>query len=357
MIGSRLAIAAVVSVACLTGPAHATLGMFADGPFVDLDRLNRCLKGRVDDYTANHGRDRRIWSPALGQKRDLYVYVPPGYDPELRYPVMLWLHGAAQDEKTFMEAVPVFDRRMAAGTFPKCVLVAVDGSSRGRASFKDDSTFYQNSPLGNYEDYVTTDLWNFVVLNYSIRVEREAHVLAGASMGGFGAYNLGIKNRARFGVLVGLMPALNIRYADGRGRSDADFNPNSFQFKPRYDPNEPLARFVHGLVTVRARRLISPVFGEDAMTVRRVAAQNPAEMLTAYDVKPGEFEMFAGYGTQDEFNFDAHVQSFESLAAGRGIKMTTHAVRGGRHNKETAAEMADPLAQWLAPRLEKYAPK
>ena len=45
--------------------------------FVNLDRLNRKLRGRVVDFTENHGADRRIYSPILGRPRDLYVYLPP----------------------------------------------------------------------------------------------------------------------------------------------------------------------------------------------------------------------------------------------------------------------------------------
>ena len=34
---------------------------------VDLERVNRRLAGHVDDYTENHGRDRRIVSTILGE--------------------------------------------------------------------------------------------------------------------------------------------------------------------------------------------------------------------------------------------------------------------------------------------------
>jgi hypothetical protein len=53
--------------------------------FVNLDRLNQKLQGKVVDYTQNHGADRRIVSPILGRPRDLYVYLPPGYDPSVAY--------------------------------------------------------------------------------------------------------------------------------------------------------------------------------------------------------------------------------------------------------------------------------
>ena len=48
----------------------------------ELIELNRKLKGKVLDYTANHGCDNRIWSRMLGQRRDLYVYLPPNFDPQ-----------------------------------------------------------------------------------------------------------------------------------------------------------------------------------------------------------------------------------------------------------------------------------
>jgi hypothetical protein len=59
-------------------------GTFRHG--TNLQELNHCLKGHVDDYTHNHGADRRIWSDALQQPRDLYVDLPPGYDPQQQYP-------------------------------------------------------------------------------------------------------------------------------------------------------------------------------------------------------------------------------------------------------------------------------
>ena len=70
---------------------------------VSLDHLNRKLCGRVVDYTQNHGADRRIYSPILGRPRDLYVYLPPGYDPSVAYPLILFLHGADVDEHDFLD--------------------------------------------------------------------------------------------------------------------------------------------------------------------------------------------------------------------------------------------------------------
>jgi len=41
----------------------------------------------------------------------MYVYVPPGFDCNKRYPLIIWLHGFAQDEHSFLyDVVPHLDR-------------------------------------------------------------------------------------------------------------------------------------------------------------------------------------------------------------------------------------------------------
>src|SRR2546427_160685 len=72
-----------------------------------LGKVSSGLAGQVVDHTNNHGRDCRIWSQALGERRNLYVYLPPNFDPGKRYPILVWLHGMAQDERDFLtEGLP-----------------------------------------------------------------------------------------------------------------------------------------------------------------------------------------------------------------------------------------------------------
>lgn len=328
-----------------------------DAP-VDLNSLNRRIAGQVHDYTANHGTDARIDSVALGQKRDIYVYVPPGYDAKKAYPLVIWLHGLAQDEGSFLHLIPQLDREIAAGHLPKCVIAAPDGTVRGKASLREPPSLYLNSPLGRYEDYVIYDVWNHLVTKYSIRKERKAHVLAGASMGAFGAYNLAMKHKDEYGVVAGVLPPLNLRYADTRGRTDRDFDASNFAWLNEYRPNATIASFgPFGMVSIRQRDMIAPVFGEGSDVIAKVAAENPAEMLVNRDIKPGDLEMFAGYGQRDEFNFDAQTESFAAVARGRGLQIHTVMVPGGKHDKETAARMLPNFVEWLRPKLEPYAPR
>jgi len=343
----------------LAGPSVHAFGEFCgkgERP-VDLNRLNQQLFGKVHDYTANHGEDRRIYSEALGQMRDVYVYAPPGYDPAKRYPLMIWLHGWAQDETSFLKVARAFDQAIVTGALPPFVAIAPDGTANGRASFREPPTWYLNSPLGRFQDFVVYDVWNLATKNYSIRPEREAHVLAGASMGAFGAYNTAIKYRTDFGVVAGVLPPLNLRFADCHGRTDGDWDPTCIGVQTEYRPNAPVARFAHGLVTVRQRQVIAPVFGEGPDVIAKVAADNPSEMLFSYNVKPGELAMFAGYGDRDEFNLDAQTKSFVAYAASRGITVTAVEVPGGRHDERTGMKLIPAFVEFMRPRLEPYAPK
>ncbi len=179
-------------------------------PF-QLDRVNRELAGQVVDYTNDTGTDHRIWSAALGERREMYVYLPPGYDPSKQYPFSLWLHGFGQDEHSYLtDGVRPIDRAIRDGTLPPAIVAAPDGSLRGINCLLSAGSFWINSPVGGrYEDYLMEDVWNFVTCHYSMRPEPEAHAVVGVSMGGGGAFHTAIKHQDFYKTAVGFMPPLN----------------------------------------------------------------------------------------------------------------------------------------------------
>jgi S-formylglutathione hydrolase FrmB len=340
-------------VAFTASPTRA--GLFGSRHKYDVVRLNEKILGSVVDFTNNHGRDRRFWSESLGCKRDMYVYLPPGYDPKNRYPVMLWLHGFIQDEKDFLELAVLFDRSIANGCLPPMIIAAPDGSIRGRPSILASGSFYINSRAGRFEDYIAFDVWNLVATNFSIRPEREAHVIAGGSMGGFGAFNHAIKHRDRYGIVVGLLPPLNARYEDCRGRYYVKFDPNCIGWADRYRPHASVGSF--GLIHIPQSVVLGPLFGKDRReAIQMISAENPVEMLYTYDVKPGELSMFIGVGDRDEFNLAAQVDSFEFFARQKGLDPYVIHDRRGRHDTETGVRMFPYFEAWLTPQIKDYAP-
>src|SRR5262245_16416180 len=311
--------------------------------------VNAKLAGRVLDFTNNHGADRRIWSAALGEKRDLYVYVPPGYDPHRRYPVILYLHGFGQDESSFLELVPYFDGAVRAGKLPPTIIAAPDGSILGRPALLNAGSFYVNPKAGRFGDFIIQDVWGFVTATFPVRPERHAHVLVGASMGGFGVYNLAIKYRDCFGTVVGFFPPVNLRYVDCHGRYFPDFDPNCVGWRDKLYPRQDVAWF--GRIRVRQRRRVGPLYGRGPDAIGRIARENPAEMLETFDVKPGDLEMFIAYGGRDEFNIDAQVESFVYLAGQRGLTVATVKDPEARHNTAAGIKLFPSMVEWLGPRM------
>ena len=340
---------------CIGSPAQAGILNRLFGATDDLSQVNSRLKGQVLDYTFNHGCDNRIWSEALGEKRDIYVYLPPGYDPKLQYPLMIFLHGIGNDERSFLKLVDLFDNAMACGEHVPTIIACPDGSISGRPVRLNAGSFYVNSKAGRFEDFTMQDIWGFLHQNFSIRPEREAHALIGGSMGGFGAYNLGIKHRDQVGVVAAIFPPLNLRYVDCHGRYFANFDPNCYGWRTQLQPWAPVGRYF-GVITIRQRRLIEPLYGNPRHALNDIRRENPIEMLDDYDVKPGELDMYVAYVRKDEFNIDAQIESFLFLARGKGLTVTSVCMANGHHTLATGRKLTPGMISWLATRLEPFGP-
>lgn len=314
------------------------------------------IKGKIIDHTNNHGRDHRIWSRSLHQWRDLYIYLPPKYNPNEQYPIVIYMHPFAQDERTFLTLVPVVDEAICKGKLPPVIMVAPDGAIDGKGCLTEPGSFFLNSNAGPYEDFVLQDVWDFVCQRYPIRHEREAHVLAGASMGGFAAYNLGIRHRNAFGIVIGINPPLNLRWADVDGNPRAKFDPRRWGWRTGFDDeHEVLANF-QGIAKIRMGHVIKPVFGEGDEALLGIAENNPLELVLKTGLRNGELSMFVGYSGRDEFNIDAQVESFLYYAKHRGLGIAVAYEPDGHHDTATTLKLLHPAIRWLAPQLAQFTP-
>jgi pimeloyl-ACP methyl ester carboxylesterase len=319
----------------------------------EVTKVNARISGRVVDYTHNHGYDRRFFAPCLNEKRDMYVYLPPGFNPNLQYPVMIYLHGILDDEKGFLaHVVQPLDEAIACGKLPPMIVAAPDGSLCPDNNRFEPGSFFINGPRGDFQDFIICDVWNFLINHYPIRPEARAHILAGVSMGGFGAYNIALKHRDTFGIVVGVLPVLNVRWMDCKGDYMADFDPYNWGWRnTAYDPNEVVGSFMHDLVKLRMKDLLYPAFGEGCDGMCRASCENPIELIDRTWLKPGELDMYIGYARNDEFNLDAQAESFIYLAKSRGICPTVLCDENGHHNELTAARMMPDIICWLGNRM------
>ncbi len=320
----------------------------------ELGTLNLRLRGKVIDHTANHGQDRRMWARSLYQRRDLYVYLPPQFDPCQRYPLIMLLHGFAQDEQILLDFAPVIDDAIMTGCLPPVIVACPDGSISGEPHTVQPASFFLNTRMGDYQDFVTQDVWDYVVRNYPIRPERETHVLAGVSMGGFAAFNIGIRHRYAFGIAIGIHPPLNLRWMDDKGGYMAKFDPHHWGWRTEIHPRETIARF--GLNRVLLKDFLYPCFGPGEEALMEISRENPIELIDRTCLRNGELAMFVGYAGCDEFNLDAQVESFLYLCKFRGLGVGVSYLPEGTHNRETAMKFLPDVFRWLGPQLAPFAP-
>lgn len=335
----------------LTGESAKAADLFLHG---QLARVNRCLHGQILDFTHNHGKDRRIWSAALCAKRDLYVYLPPNFDPAKKYPLAIFLHGAGQDERLFLNSLAKdLDRAIIDGKLPPVIVAAPDGSLKGHPSVFGIASFFANTDAGRYEDYLMEDVWNFLFANFPIRPEREAHSLIGASMGGSAAFTQAIKHKDKIKIAVGFVPALNLRWVDCHDRYETPFDPDCWGWRTKLHPFEIIGR--PGIFRIRFHNLYGPMIGHGPDALDKLSRFNPIEVMDHYDLKPGDLDLYAAYGGKDEFNIMAQVESFLYHAKERGIKVGVGFDPDGRHNEETARRLFPAALDWIAPLVAPYA--
>jgi S-formylglutathione hydrolase FrmB len=252
--------------------------------------------------------------------------------------------------------VEPLDRAMADGRLPPMIVAAPDGSLRGTANIFSAGSFFINSKAGNFEDYVIQDVYPFVLNHYPIRPEREAHAIAGSSMGGFAAFNLGIKYQTLFKVVVGIFPPLNLRWLDCHCRYMGNFDPCCWGWRTQLDRGcEVVGRF-YGVISIRVRRVIGPLFGLGPQALEAVKRENPIEMIDTYGLQEGALDMYVAYGGLDEFNIDAQVESFLYRARQRGLTVAVGYDPKGRHRSSTAMKLLPGIIEWLGPRLAAYSP-
>lgn len=119
------------------------------------------------------------------------VHLPPSYATSSQsYPVVYALHGLFESAQFWERRglASILEDLWARRAVPEFVLVAVDGGN----------SFFVNSPLGRYEDLVTSDAISFAEASYRVRPGRGARGLLGISMGGYAALRIALRHPELF---------------------------------------------------------------------------------------------------------------------------------------------------------------
>lgn len=143
-----------------------------------------------------------FYSPAVDRQMKYDIVLPPGYETgDARYPVLYLLHG-------YMQNYTVWGRNLGAAFYARhladMILVMPDA---GNTWFIN----YDSSASGKdaWEDYLIEDVIGHVDAHFRTEARREGRAIAGLSMGGFGAFSLGLRHPEMFVSLGSTSGALN----------------------------------------------------------------------------------------------------------------------------------------------------
>ncbi len=161
----------------------------------------------TDQITSIALKDNKLGDTNI---RNMTIYLPSGYDSSDKYyPVVYLLHGFGSNESFYVDSVTkdlmvfLLDNLIQDKTLKEMIIVMPDGSNKYGGSF-----FLNSELIGNYEDYVATEIPNYIDKKYRTIRERDACVIAGASMGGYGSMTLAMKHPEIFSAVVALSPPL-----------------------------------------------------------------------------------------------------------------------------------------------------
>jgi enterochelin esterase-like enzyme len=182
----------------------------------------------ADTKNVPHGGVAAVsyYSTTLGTFRRMHVYTPPGYERNSdKYPVFYLLHGAGDSDDSWTSvgrAGFILDNLIAAKKAKPMIVVMPAGHTRRGAAAP--GAIARTATEEFVKDFVT-DVMPHVEKNYRVLTDRANTAIAGLSMGGNHALQVGIPHLNRFayigvysaGLLGGAFPGLG----GGRGAPPA----------------------------------------------------------------------------------------------------------------------------------------
>jgi enterochelin esterase-like enzyme/outer membrane protein assembly factor BamB len=154
-------------------------------------------------------------STSVGARRQMLVYTPPGYTKDKRYPVLYLLHGLAYDETSWVKkgaADVILDNLYADGKLVPMIVVMPNGRAVAGVSAK--SVFEQQAKaFAAFADDLLKDIIPYIEGHYTARTGPAHRALAGQSMGGGQALNIGLGHLDTFAWVGGFSAAGNTKEA------------------------------------------------------------------------------------------------------------------------------------------------
>ncbi len=132
-------------------------------------------------------------SSALGASVPTQVYLPAGYgDGSRRYPVIYFLHGLPAGPASYTTNAFV------AGALASSPTPAIVAAPQGARAADSDREYLDWGPQENWPLAIARDVTHCVDTRFRTIADRHGRALIGLSAGGYGAFNIGLRNLATF---------------------------------------------------------------------------------------------------------------------------------------------------------------
>ncbi|KPK43956.1 MAG: enterochelin esterase [Phycisphaerae bacterium SG8_4] len=152
-------------------------------------------------------------SQAVGTRRKMQVYTPPGYSADRQYPVLYLLHGIGGDEtewQRFCTPNLILDNLIADGTAEPMIIVMPNG--RAQKNDRAEGNVFASAPaFAAFEADLLNDVIPAIEARYSVKADCEHRALAGLSMGGGQSLNFGLGHLDTFAWVGGFSSAPNTK--------------------------------------------------------------------------------------------------------------------------------------------------
>ncbi len=195
------------------------------------DDFNKYFKLDMTEYDRKKGTKLgsmntiSYYSEVVGADRECFVFLPPGYDETVEYPVIYMIHGfgCTGGQWVNMNIRSYFSTMIGRGEVPP--FIAVIPSVVPKDGIQDKTTSAEKiQAYTMFEEEFTKDLEPYIIENYSVSTKPENTGICGLSMGGAEALTIGFDLKSHFNY-IGAFSGAPTADASKLDISDWDFAP------------------------------------------------------------------------------------------------------------------------------------
>lgn len=193
-----------------------------------------------------HGSVAKVWYPSasFSNSRRMSIYTPPGYNPRgsKKYPVFYLLHGAGQDEDSWLgfgRMAQIMDNLIREGKVKPMIVVMPNGNVSQQSAPLEGSdsyilpTFFPPRTMNGEFEASFNEIISFVESNYRVKKSKDSRAIGGLSMGGFHSIYISANNPKLFGYVGLFSPVLDPSIAQPANKTGCELSEIYINFEQK----------------------------------------------------------------------------------------------------------------------------